>query len=291
MGIELAAGGARAVVLPERGGRLHQLFVPVDGVPEPLLVSPEDAEQYRLRPTRGGSFPMAPWPNRVRDGRFWWRGREFELPREGKPHANHGRALYASWQVKHVSESACELSMEFDDGWPWRGNAWQRFELEPGRLRMAMEVRATGGSFPAGCGWHPWFRRDVGGAKDLRLEVPASGVLVAEEQLPTGEVKAPRGELDLHDGPWLRERRIDHCYSGLSGPVGIDWGSLRLSLTVECEKPHVMLYTPEEAVCIEPQTCAPDAFNLHDRGFEGTGFAVAEPGRPVRIESTWGWDR
>ncbi|HEY4668515.1 MAG TPA: hypothetical protein VIH05_01925 [Tepidiformaceae bacterium] len=291
MGIELVAGGARVVVLPEYGGRLHQVFVPVDGVPEPLLVAPEDVEQYRLRPTRGGSFPMAPWPNRVARGLFEWQGRQFQLPREGKPHANHGRALHAAWRVERTTTDDCELAVEFDDGWPWRGSVWQRFELEPGRLRMAMEVRATGEAFPAGCGWHPWFRRDVGGAKDLRLEAPASGVLVAKDQLPTGEIAPAEGELDLAAGPWLGERRIDHCYTGLSGPITLDWGSLRLSLTVECEESHVMVYTPEEAVCIEPQTCAPDAFNLHERGVERTGFAVAEPGRRVRIESTWRWDR
>ena len=80
MAIELRSSGGRAVILPEYGGRLHQLFVAVDGREEPLLFSPEDPAGYAAHPTRGGSFPMAPWPNRISGSAFPWAGRLITKP-------------------------------------------------------------------------------------------------------------------------------------------------------------------------------------------------------------------
>ncbi len=290
MAIELAAGDARAVILPEWGGRLHQLFIPVDGRPEPLLLAPDDPASYAERPTRGGSFPMAPWPNRVADGRFRWDGRDFALPLDGKPHAIHGRVLSRAWDVTAEAPRTCELMARFDEGWPWRGHAWQRFELRPTSLRMELEVRSDGEPFPAGCGWHPWFRRDAGGATDARLIVPARQRYVLREQIPTGELAQPTGEYRLSGDDPLAGRRLDDCYRGVNGAIRIRWGALTMTMTIDCPEPHVMIYTPPEAVCIEPQTCAPNAFNLANRGVPGTGFALAAPGEPVRIESTWSWE-
>lgn len=289
MSVELTAGGARALILPEYGGRLHQLWVPGPGSVEALLFSPDEETAYSRFPTRGGSFPMAPWPNRVADGRFRWLGHDYELPRDGRPHATHGRVLGRRWEVVAATPASCELVVAFDAGWPWRGHARQRFELSPTTLRMELEVWADDEPFPAGCGWHPWFRHGVAGARDVRLLVPARDRYVMRDQIPTGERAEPSGDSDLRGGPLMGSRRLDDCYSGLDGAIGIDWGPLRLKVTVESREPHVMVHTPPEAFCIEPQTCAPDAFNLADRGVPGTGVEVATSAAPVRITSRWSW--
>ncbi|MGE5597196.1 MAG: aldose 1-epimerase [Hyphomicrobiales bacterium] len=289
MAIELESGGARAVILPAYGGRLHQLFVPVAGQPEPLLHSPDDIEQYRERPTRGGSFPMAPWPNRVANGRFRWNGRDVELPTEGRPHAIHGRVKDKEWEVVARTARVVELVARFDDGWPWPGRAWQRFELTDTSLRMKFEVRAEREAFPAGCGWHPWFRRDVAGSPDAALRVPAGKRYVSESDIPTGELVAPTGDFDLRELTPLGERRIDTCYTALSGPVTIRWERLELEMAIACPFPHVQVFTPGYAFCVEPQSCAPDAFNLAVRGSQTDGMGIAAPGRPVSIETRWTW--
>jgi galactose mutarotase-like enzyme len=38
---------------------------------------------------------------------------------------------------------------------------------------------------------------------------------------------------------------------------------------------------PEHAICIEPQTDPPDAFNLSP--------AVVRPGEPLVVTATWSW--
>lgn len=289
MAIELLSGGARAVILPEYGGRLQSLTIPLGGAPAELLWQPPDLSAYDQRPTRGGSFPMAPWPNRIREGRFDFAGRIYEVPLDGRPHALHGRVFQRPWQVVARTARIVELSCPFDDGWPWAGRAWQRFELSDGRLQMKLEVRSERDLFPAGCGWHPWFRRQLPGGAPVRVQVPASRRYILEGGIPTGETVAPVGEFDLRAPTELGQRRLDDCYAGLEGPLVADWGVLQLAMTVEAPEPHVQVFTPEYAFCLEPQTAAPDAFNLAARGIASAGMGIARPGRAVAIESRWTW--
>jgi galactose mutarotase-like enzyme len=289
MAIELRSKTARAVILPEYGGRLHQVFITHGGGEEPLLWGPADPAAYTAAPTRGGAFPMAPWPNRVAAGRFPWEAGEYELPLAAKPNAIHGTVSDVPWRVVARTARVCELAVDLGGRWPWPGTAWQRIEISDTSLRMKLEVRSSRDAFPAGAGWHPWFRRDAFGAGDVRVTIPAAARYLAVDDLPTGEVVEPADEYDLRDGAALGGRRIDTCYRELSGAVGIDWGALSLRIDVAAPAPHVMCFTPEYAFCIEPQTCAVDAFNLDARGVHGVGMAVAAPMRPVGIETRWTW--
>lgn len=276
----------RASFAPEHGGRLHQLYVEIDGNEEPLLFSPASVATYAEEPLIGGMYPMAPWPNRIRHGNFGWRGDQV-IVANGREHALHGLVLDRPWDVVARVGRVIEMACDFGPGWPWEGRAWQRFELGPNFLGMKMEVRAGREAFPAGCGWHPWFRRDVGGAKDVRVTLPAAKRYAMAEQFPTGELLDVGGEFAL-DGSPLGERRLDDCYTGLrESAVGIDWGRLRMTIAFECAFPHVQVYTPPEAFCIEPQTCAPNAFGLDDAR---CGAAVVAPGRPLSLSARWTWE-
>ena len=286
--IELRTEGARLQVVPEIGGRLHQLWLTVHGREEPLLVSPEDPSGHGTEPLTGGSYPMAPWANRIAGAAFRWGGRNVALPANEPPHALHGLVFDRPWEVVARVGRVLEMRCDFDERWPWEGYAWQRVELQPGGLLIKAEVRSRREAFPAGIGLHPWFRRDVAGAEDVLVRIPARQRYVAEAGIPTGALRALEGSFDLRDLQPLGARPLDDCYTLLDDPVELDWGRLRLEIDVECAQPHVMVYATPEAICVEPQTCAPDAFNLRTR-LEGTGFATAEPGRAVALASRWRW--
>ncbi len=289
MPIELRAGPTRLEVLPEYGGRIHQLWLTIDGREEPVLWSPDDVVAYETAPLYGGCFPMAPWPNRIADGRFPWAGREVSVPQNDPPNALHGLVFDRPWGVVARAGRVVELRCEFDERWPWAGYAWQRIELGEAGLTIKIEARSGRETFPAGVGLHPWFRRGVAGAREVRVTVPAARHYELADQLPTGKMVAPAGDFDLREGAILGDRRLDDCYAVLEGPAVIDWGRVRLALETESAEPHLMVHTPEQAVCIESQTCAPNAFNLRTTGLEGTGFAIAEPGRAVALVNRWKW--
>ncbi|MCC6266302.1 MAG: hypothetical protein IT300_01930 [Dehalococcoidia bacterium] len=290
MAIELRASGARALIEPRYGGRIHQLFVEIDGREEPLLFAPPEPAMYAREPFAGGCYPMAPWPNRIRGGRFFWAGREYAVPLDAAGQALHGLVFDQPWQVVARAGRVVEMVCGFGAGWPWEGRAWQRVELGPGYLALKLEVRSAREAFPAGCGWHPWFRRDVAGSRDVGLAVPAGNRHVLSDHLPTGELATPSGDFALEGAP-LGARRLDDCYTGFQTPAArIDWDRLSLTVAFACPRPHLQVYTPPQAFCVEPQTCPPDAFNLSagaTPSSEGADFAA--PGRPLSLTSRWTW--
>ena len=68
-------------------------------------------------PTRSGTPILFPFPNRIRDGRFSWDGKEYQLPLLDSTggHAIHGFVCRRPWQVLDTgaNESAAWLTAEF----------------------------------------------------------------------------------------------------------------------------------------------------------------------------------
>src|SRR5487761_2545998 len=89
--IELQAGQAHAVIDPAAGGRLTSLVV----AGNELLTGVADSI---VPPSmRSGSFPMAPWAGRLRNGEFHIDERSFSFPANAGPHAIHGLARALPW--------------------------------------------------------------------------------------------------------------------------------------------------------------------------------------------------
>ena len=260
----LDAPGAHAVVDLRHGGRLSSFVV--DG--RELLVT------EGLGPIAWGSFPMAPFAGRVRDGLFTFRGRRRQLAIEMPPHAIHGTVLDRPWRALDERTIATELG----PGWPFAGRVIQRFELEEGRLGFRLEVHADE-PMPASAGWHPWFLRQPtvpGLTNPGALSDPVELVLEAgamyrrdADGITTTDRIAPV------PGPW------DDCFTDLHRPPVLRWPGF-LELTIESYCRDWVVYTvPTEALCVEPQTAPPDALN--------TGPAIVEPGRPLIAAMTWTW--
>jgi aldose 1-epimerase len=273
--IELRAGGAKAQIDPQRGGRLASLSV---GGRELLLraPAPDDAS------IRWGCFLMAPWPGRLADGRFTWDGREVQLPRTHGRHAIHGLGWGRPWRVTEQSDTEAALGLDLAAaGWPPGGEVRERFILAPGSLRLEAEIEAdlaTPEPAPAALGWHPWFLRRGG----VRLRLEADSVLEVERMIPTGRAGRIRGRFDLSVGPELGRRRLDTAFAGVRSPIVIAWPDLELRMSFGAEITTAVVYTPPEVFCVEPQTAPPNA--------PATGeAAVLSPGEALRSTVTLEW--
>lgn len=265
--LRLDAPGASAVVDLVHGGRLASLVI--DG--RELLVT------EGMGRMSWGSFPMAPFAGRVREGRFSFRGASYDLPIEMPPHAIHGTVLDRSWQ--RFDERSIGTSL--GPAWPFAGQAIQRFDLREGRFTFGLEVHADE-PMPASIGWHPWFRRrlakaDSAGGTDrgdltppVELDLDAGSMYVRDAAgITTLDRMAPP------PGPW------DDCFTDLRRPPVLRWpGFLELAIDSDC-RDWVVYTAPTEALCVEPQTGPPDALNLEP--------AIVEPGRPLVAGMTWSW--
>ncbi len=281
--IRLSAGLDTALVAPEAGGRLASL---VAGGRERLLDRAQPGS--RLPSISWGSFLMAPWVGRIRDGRVDWRGRVADLASNDGRHAIHGAGFDQSWQVDQADDRSVELSLPVEpDRWPFGGRLRQRLNLSPGSL--AFEATFTAGEpSPAGLGWHPWFRREPGEAlevtvlADRRLELDTG-------RIPSGRILAVERAYDLRRGPRLGGRRLDDVYVGASSPAIVRWPDLELRLEFGPPVTSIVVFSPPGSVCVEPATAWPDAIRLAGDGMIGTGLVELEAGQELRAEMTWHW--
>ncbi|HET9380832.1 MAG TPA: aldose 1-epimerase [Streptomyces sp.] len=256
--ITLTAGDAEVTVLPSHGGRIGGLRI---GGTEVL----RQGDRY-------GCFPMVPWCGRVREGRFRDGAVVHRLPLNAPPHAIHGTARDSAWRTARASGTEAVITYDLADPWPYSGRVTQVVALGEDALTLTMAVETYESSFPAQLGWHPWFRRSLGG-QDVRIDFDAAW---QEERggdhLPTGN------RLDPGPGPW------DDCF-GMPGGVDVTltWPG-ELELTVASREEWVVIYDEQaEAVCVEPQTGPPNGLNTLPR--------LVTPLEPLEATTTWSWRR
>ncbi len=259
----LHAGGASVTIDPTAGGRLSSFVV--EG--HELLVPESDSNGS---PAGWGAFPMIPWAGRIRRGRFDYDARSVQLPLGMPPHAIHGTTYRRPWTV----DGPGSLSIDLGPEWPWPGTATQTIELGERRLSMTITVAcdaAADSPMPVSAGWHPWFRRSVGGT-DVVVSLPAERMWRRDSDgIPDGTLATPT------PGPW------DDCFTALIGPVELQWPDI-LVLFVESDCEHVVVYDePAHAVCVEPQSAPPDSHN------SGEDLVLVEPGESWSIHTTWIW--
>jgi aldose 1-epimerase len=254
--LRLTAGDALLLVSPADGGRIESL----------LVGGREVIARVDRGPIWWGSFPMAPFAGRVRDGRFTFRDRTWQLPLGMPPHAIHGIVHDRAWRV--VDRETIEVPL--GDPWPFAGTVRQRFALEPGRMRVTMELAADE-PMPASIGWHPWFpRRYDRGDPDVDLTFEARAMFErGADGLPTGRLVAPKPR------PW------DDCFTGLRANPTLRWpDGFELEIASTCAN-WVVFDERDDALCVEPQTAPPDALNLDP--------TIVEPGSPLVATMEWRW--
>ena len=268
-----AAGGAVARYWLERGGRVWEW----------LRASPEALRDDN--PYLASAFPLVPYSNRIREGRFSFRGRSVAQPLNWPPerHAIHGHGWQAPWKLIEASatEAVLEYRHEADD-WPWRYRATQRFVLEPTRLRVELALtNESAAAMPAGLGWHPYFPR----TSRTTLAAVAGAVWLTDAEMMPTRLVSPPPDTDLGRGPIVDALVLDNCFVGWSGRASIEWpeSSARLVMTAEPPLDCLVVYTPagRPFFCAEPVSHVTDAFNLAAAGRMDTGMRVLEPAQTL----------
>ncbi len=258
----LSTGDARVVVEPRTGARVASLRI---GGVEILVTGSPDGPLY------WGSYPMAPWAGRIRHGRFSFAGRDYQLPLGMPPHAIHGIVRDRPWSVTATGPGSASMEIELDRRWPFRGRVAQRFEVDPSGLTVTLRLEAID-SMPATIGWHPWFRRVIGGPGDppARLTFEPGEMLVRDaDGIPTGERTTPS------PGPW------DDAFTAIRSNPTIEWPR-RIALEIASTCDWWVVYTvPDGALCVEPQSGPPDEANL--------GPHVLEAGDALERTMRWTW--
>ena len=282
---ELRRGTVRAVVT-EVGATLRELEVDglavLDGFPEDGMAE------------AGRGQVLIPFPNRIQDGRYRFRGTGYDLPLNEPELGNaiHGLVRWANWTPlrRRPSRLVMGLVLHARHGYPFVLSLRVAFTLTQAGLRVRQTARNLGaGAAPYGAGFHPYLTVGAPLVDDCSLTLPASGYLLADDRMiPTGKASVTGTELDFREPSTIGDVELDTGFTDLErGPDGTARVELaapggRPSLAVLLDRgyPYLQVFTgdglPEprrrRALAIEPYTCAPNAFN------NGLGLRVLEPG-------------
>lgn len=248
------------------------------------VLEPVSFTEFRERPTSYGIPILFPFPNRVRDGVFTFQGETFAVnpPR-------HGFVRDKPWRVEDSGASDAEgawLVSSFEaeshaeqilPQFPFPFRLEVTYKLFEGRLSMGTLVKNEGDrEMPVGFGIHPYFRKPARGA----ITVPARKRWELSDSLPTGRLLDVEGVYDLRKAKRLDGLSLDDIFT----KVSMDDGGIARCVLEDSDRgtrtfvefpaeqfPNVVVYTPpapRQAICIEPNSCPTDAFNLNERGVE-----------------------
>jgi aldose 1-epimerase len=289
----LEHGNQRASVV-QRGGALQSYsvngFDVVDGF--------DDEE----RPPAFNGAVLAPWPNRIRDGRWSWQGRQLQLPitEPATSSALHGLVSDVLWELDSAATDTVTLSAPVmpSAGYPFELQLTVTWSLSDDGLSCRLGAVNHGAEpAPFGVATHPFFRLPGARVDDLELRLPAGQWLETDANLLPLALRPTNGtELDFTEPRALGTLRLDTAFTavtpdfdGVSAAV-LSSGGSAVTIWAEPDFTWWQVYTSDyfepgsdrlrRSLAVEAMTCGPDAFNT------GADLIVLDPG--VAWSAAWG---
>jgi aldose 1-epimerase len=289
--IELNNGNLRLRLDPEIGGSIVDFSAKLGDRWIPIM---RRGEEPLTKSSNASSFVLIPYSNRLRDGRFSFGGKSYQL-RHAEKHAIHGDVRDRPLRVLEGSEDRVVLEFKSDEvsdlNFPFRFSARMIYALEGFELSCRIELVNVGTeSMPAGCGFHPYFNRRLPGSTgEVELQIKVSGVYPGETPLPTGPAIPIAPQQDFSTQRPL-DVVLDHCFAGWDRQALIEWPGSSVKARIQAEQgmEHVILFSPEgqEVFALEPVTNANDGFNLLVQGDKNCGVVVLKPGDALKTGFT-----
>ena len=232
-------------------------------------------------------FPLIPYSNRIREGKFTWQETNISLPLNHLPekHSIHGHGWQLPWTI--TEQSAQSLTLEYHysvDEWPYSYSAKQVFILEEKALSITLMMENTDNcSIPAGLGLHPYFNL----TKETLIQCQVDQMwAVDDECMPTQLVVKPAA-MNRSAGFPVHGSNLDNVFTGFNGHATVTWPELsakaNISTSSNCK--FLVIYSPknENFFCFEPVTHSTDAINMAKKGIENTGITALKPNEAMSI--------
>lgn len=303
------AAGAVAEIVPEAGNNLFRF----ECCGYPVIVPPSSIRSLKEEPFAAFKFgtPILFPPNRVRNGRFTFRGRPYSLPLNEPPDNHlHGEICSRAWEVIEYGASdqgGATVTSRFHYAvypellayFPHPVTFTVTYRLFEGQLQMDTKIRNDGkDEAPFAFGLHPYFPLPFGSGEPLKLMVPAAAEWpVTNEAFVTGRPavtpfsQALRDGADITDYPRLGCSLLE-LDSGEADPAcRIEMKDSGYAIVYRFDRQFrfLVLFRPDwaEAYSLEPYTYVTDAFNL-PYGSELTGARGIAPGEELRFRASLG---
>ena len=218
---------------------------------------------------------LTPWVNRVRNGNYSFKGKNYQLPinEPALGNAIHGLLARKSFTLVKQSSSSVTLKHEYkgeEPNYPFPFQFQYTYTLtDSGALEVTFEAKNTGsGSLPFACGWHPYFSFPDTTVDDLEINFkPISRFLSDSQMIPLKEENL-NGKQQFK----FSTDKIDHVFRlepmEIHRTEFIDTKHQKRLILEQSSIlfPFLVVFQPEgfSSVAIEPMTANTDAFNTGD---------------------------
>jgi len=255
------------------------------------------------RATDGRGQVLAPWPNRLTDGRYRYGDHDCQAPlNEPSRHdAIHGLVRWLDWSPVVHDPTSVTLSCAIrpQPAYEWQLDLEVTYALDDSGLTVIFHAANAGTErAPFGVGFHPYLMLGTTSIDGLQLTVPADSYLD-----PSGPAGRP-AMAPVAATPWdftqpirVGSTQLDTAFGGLiRGNDGRAVARLddpdsgrSVQLWVGDAYRYLMVYTADQvgqperrrgAVAVEPMTCPPDALR------SGIDLIELDPGESW--QGTWG---
>jgi aldose 1-epimerase len=243
---------------------------------------------------------LAPWPNRVADGRYGWDGQTHQLPltEPSRQCALHGLVAWHEWTLAEYTTDRVRLTTRVfpQPGYEFLLDLEVGYRVTAQGLESVVTATNVGtNAAPYGVGVHPYLQVGDGEVDDCELRLGAATVLSTDDRLiPTGRVPATGGVLDFTDWHSLRGVVLDDAFTDIErGTDGRIWAAVRQGEEVTaiwgdascgwwqvCTGDQATPPWRRRGVALEPMTCPPNAFAT------GEDVLTLEPGEHHTVR--WG---
>ena len=244
------------------------------------------------------SFVMAPWANRIKNGKFDCTKGNFNLLASNPfviQHAIHGTAIFSEWNLVNAKDTSVVISTDLADPWPFKGKVELKIYLDGASLNQELLITNNDTEImPFSMGWHPWFNKYLG-TEEVELIFDAKYKWeTTSDDIPTSKKVITDEILKAKKGFSPKPGTLNECYR-LQDKTNayLKWPELTLKIQSSSECGHLMVYTPnnplDHLLCVEPQTATINCFQLNDNSVDDTGILFVEPGKNHLISTNWSW--
>lgn len=291
--LELAHGDQTAVVV-RVGGGLRAYDVAGRAVVDGFDVS--------AKVDGGRGQVLAPWPNRVRDGRYRWADEEHQLALSEAATLNaiHGLVRWSEWSVVEQAPASVTVSTRVwpQPGYPFLLDVTAAYALDDDGLSVRLTGRNSGDTaLPYGVGQHPYVSAGTELVDEAVLTMPAAAWLRTDERgLPASTEPVEGTPWDFRAGRQIGDTVLDTPFAELhrDGEGRVVVRLVRadethgVALWCGAGTDYLQVFSGDtlaparrrRGLAVEPMSCPPDAFN------SGEGLVRLEPGQEHTLE--WG---
>ena len=252
-----------ATICPSLGGRIVALYSKKNDcdILWPSQYDKNTAIGVDKPNVRGGSYPLAPYSNRIKNAQFIWDNETYYLPVSpiASPNAIHGTACYNEWAVILQSETSVTLQQKHSANTEWGFDfiLEQNISINDNTLTNSMTITNTDKKHqPIALGYHPFFS-----AKKLKsIHIPAKNMWVLDNGIPV----SPRDVSGYYNfnmpAPFTNE--MDDLYQGVTEGCIVDYGTHMVSIQSNSENAILFSNDVDTFFCFEPVENINNAHNM-----------------------------